>query len=405
MLSTSSKFILSFFILGLIFISTLKSFGQKGYFPGYIVSNLNDTIQVKIKIINQEKNGCVYIDLNGKNCTVDPVTVNAFAVKDGRQYRYLKYDNQSNGVDAYFEVLESGDICLFSYKERFFIQKNNGEIIELRNTIEDISRENGTNFIRNKREYVGILKFLLSDSKSPIPDLTDIDLAKKDLLKVVRIYNEGETYLEELNRLKYKRNFTFGIEALVASDNYKFRFPSKSFIDEYKGTFLSSGIGLTAKCQFTKHVSVNSGVRVKYLDYSIFKMYGVELSKRYYTLKNDFLTLSLPVIMDCQFDQMTYRPYVGLGVQIEKNFQKNHNCIEESTSYSVTDFYTHEYRTNFLNPINSYWIVEFGVNPVIRKLSFIVKAQYLMSLPVVNSNEECQFYHQSGLQLILGITF
>lgn len=405
MLSTSSKFILSFFILGLIFISTLKSFGQKGYFPGYIVSNLNDTIQVKIKIINQEKNGCVYIDLNGKNCTVDPATVKAFAVKDGRQYRYLKYDNQSNGVDAYFEVLESGDICLFSYKERFFIQKNNGEIIELRNTIEDISRENGTNFIRNKREYVGILKFLLSDSKSPIPDFTDIDLVKNDLLKVVRIYNEGETYIQELNRLKYKPTFRFGIEAVFASDNYKFRFPSKSFIDQYNGAFLSPGIGLIAKCQFTRHLSVNSGVRAKYVDYSIFKMYGAESSKRYYTLKNNFVTLSVPVVMDCQFDKLPFRPYAGLGIQVEKNFQKSTTCLEESTTYTTADFYTSEYRTNFSNPINSHGIAELGVNPVIGKLSFIVKAQYLMSLPVVNQNKESQFYHQSGLQMILGVTF
>lgn len=392
-------------VLLFLYSYSKKGYSQKGFSSGYVVTQANDTIKAQIKLSDLDKNQCVYLDSSGKNLIANPEIIKAFGILGGRAFLFMSLDSIKNPVQAYFEVLAKGKMNLYFFSKRFFVQKNNGTVYELLSTEENKYTKEGTNYIRNKKEYIGLMRFLLSDSKTAMPDLTDIDFTRNDLLKVVRIYNEGESYIQELNRLKYKPNFRFGIEAVVASDNYKFRFPSKSFIDEYKGTFLSPGIGLTAKYQFTRHLSVNSGVRTKYVDYSIFKMYGAESSKRYYTLKNNFITLSVPVVMDCQFDKLPFRPYAGLGVQVEKNFQKSTTCLEESTTYTAADFYTYEYRTNFSNPINSYWIAEIGGNPVIGKISFIVKAQYLMSLPVVNPNEESQFYHQSGLQLILGVTF
>lgn len=405
MLSTSPKFILIFLIFCLTFIPSLKGFGQKGYFPGYIVSNFNDTIPVKIKITNQEKNSCVYIDLNDKTCTADPATVKAFAIKDGRQYRYLKYDHQSNGVDAYFEVLVSGRICLFSYNKRLFIQKNNGEIIELLNTIEDIARENGTNFIRNKREYVGILKFLLSDSEYTILDLTDIDLAKKDLIQIIRIYNEGERFVQELEKQKYKPYFKIGIELLLANEKFRFRFPSIKYSDEYQGQFLLPGLGLKLKYQYTPNFSLNTGVQMKYLDYSIYKSYGSETLLRYYTLKNNFVSFELPLLIEYELNKLELHPSIGFGAQIEKSFSNNTSCLEETNFSSNSDIFSYEHQSLFSNPVNSYLMFKIGGFKDIGKNSVNINIQFIKDISDLNSKIDNQFYHKSGFKLSCGVMF
>ncbi len=388
-----------------LFFHSVETFSQKGFYPGYIISPANDTIQVRIKLGELNKNQCVYIDPSGKNCIGNPETVKSFAVSDGRKFRYLKFEGTKNPVDAYFEVLVEGKMNLFAFKDRFFVQKDNDEIYELLNTEESGVNEKGVNYIKKKQEYFGLLKFLLSDATTSISDLMYLDYGEKDLIRVIRIYNEGEAYIQELDRQKYKPNFKFGIEALYASDNYKFRFPSDSFADEYEGRFLLPGVGGVVKCQFTRQLLVSSGVRLKYLDYSIYKSYGGEFSRRYYTLKNNYFTLSIPLILDRQFDNLSFHPCVGLGLQIEKSFLKNNTCLEESNNYSGTDFYTYENQADFLHPFNLYWTVEVGGNPTIGKLSLNIKAQYLMDISAINSAADGQFYHKSGLQLILGVMF
>jgi hypothetical protein len=391
----------------LLFLLSAKSYGQKGYSSGYIISPTNDTTQVKIKLNELDKNQCVYLDLSSKNCIGDPGKVKAFSVSVGRSFRYMKFKDSINAIDAYFEVLVEGKINLFSFRERLFVQKDNGEIHELVDTEEYGVNENGADYFRKKREYVGLLKYLLSDATTVVPEIESLDYSKTELKKVIRIYNEGETYIQELNKLKYKRNFKFGIEALFSRDNYKFWFPSDLYTDEYNGQFLLSGIGGTLKYQFSKHLLVNSGLRLKYLDFSIYKLYGVELesSKRYYALKNSIFTLSIPIIIEYQFGNQFFHPVAGFGVQFERNFLKNTTCLEESNKYSATDFYTYEHQAKFLNPINTYWTIELGGSPTIGKHSFNLKAQYLMDISILNSQIDRQFYHKSGLQLIFGLMF
>ncbi len=384
---------------------SVNGYSQKGYVPGYIVSPTNDTIQTKINLNELDKNQCVYLDPLGKSCIGTPETVKAFAVSNGRIFRYANFKNAKDRVEAYFEVLVEGRINLSSFKSRFFVQKDNGEIHELLDTDEHGFNENGANYFRKKREYVGLLKYLLSDATTAIPNVVSIDLTRKNIIEIIRIYNEGATYIEELNRLKYKPSFKFGIEVLFASDSYIFRFPSESFADDYKGQFLLPGIGGAVKYLFSKHLLISSGIRLKYLDYSLYKSYGVESSKRYYTLKNNFITLSVPLIVDYKIDKLPFNPCAGLGILFEKSFLRHTTCLEESEKYSGTDFYSYEHQINLSNPINSYWAIELGGGSKIGKLSFSLKAQYLMDNTVLNSQEKNQFYHKSGLQLFFCVMF
>lgn len=404
-LNSRDLYVLMCFLL--LFLLLAKSYGQKGYSPGYIISPANDTTQVKIKLSELDKNQCVYLDLFSKNCIGTRETVKAFSVSDGRSFQYVKFKNTSNTIEAYFEVLVEGKINLFSFRKRLFVQKDIGVMHELVDTEENGVSENGANYFRKKREYVGLLKYLLFDATTVVPEIESLDYSKTELKRVIRIYNEGETYIQELNKLKYKPNFKFGIEALFSSDNYKFWFPSDLYTDEYNGQFLLSGIGGTLKYQFSKHLLISSGLRLKYLDFSICKLYGVELesSKRYYTLKNNIFALSIPLIIDYQFNNLHFRPVAGFGFQFEKNFLRNATCLEESNKYSATDFYTYERQAKFSNPINTYLTVEFGGNPTIGKHSFNLKAQYLMDISILNLQIDSQFYHKSGLQLIFGIMF
>lgn len=392
-------------VLAFFAFFSAKGYGQKGYVSGYIISLTNDTIRAQINLNGLEKNRCVYLVSSGKSCIGNQETVKEFAVSGGRTFRYIKIDGAKNTVEAYCEVLVNGKINLFSYKKRFFVQKANGEIIELLNTIEKGTTERGAKYVRDKKEYVGVLKYLLSDATTAVPDVTSIDLLKKDLIQTIRIYNEGETYVQQLDRLRYKPNVKYGIEVLLTRDNYKFRFLSESFVDNYNGYFFLPGIGGTIKYQFQSHLSINFAARFKYLDYSIYKSFGAESSKRYYTLKNNFITMSIPITLDWQFNNLAFCPFVGMGFQFEKSFMKNTTYLEEQNKYSTLDFYTYEHQARFLNPINTYWTVELGGSPTIGKHSFNLKAQYLMDISILNSQIYRQFYHKSGLQLVLGLMF
>lgn len=393
-----------FVLLSLSFCSK-KGFCQKGYIAGYIVSQANDTLETKISYSDLEKNRCVYLDHSGTIKIGNPETVKAFAILSGRKFRYIRFDNKKDTIDAYFEILVEGKIDLFSYQKRFFVKKGNDKPRELLSSVKDVSSAGGATFTKNKKEYIGLLKFLLSDATISVPNIEAIDLSKKDLIKTIRIYNEGESYIQELNRLRYKPNCKIGVEALFSSDNYRFRFPSDSFTDEYDGGFFLPGVGGVIKYQFTKHLSVNSGVRLRYLNYSIYKSYGPEYSTRFYTIKDDFFVLSVPLIFDHQFNNLFFHPCIGLGVQFEKNLLKNTLCLEESNLYSAPNFYTYERQTNFSNPINSYLAIELGGSENIGKLLLNLKAQYLINNSDFDSVMDNQFYHRSGFQLSFGVLF
>jgi hypothetical protein len=383
------------------FFYSKNSYGQRGYVPGYIISPTNDTIQTRIKISDLKINQCTYIDRSGTSCTGTPETVEKFAVSNGRKFRYIKFENKENPFETYFEVLVEGKINLFTYQGRYFVQKGNSAVIELLNT-----KDERTLYVRNKKEYIGVLLFLLSDATTSMPDVTKINLDRDIIVKIIRIYNEGEPYIQELKQLEYKPNFKFGFEALFARDSYRFRFPSiYTNVDEYNNHFFVPGVGGAVKYQFSKYLLLSSGVRLKYLDYSLYQSYSFDFLKRFYTLKNNFVILSVPIILDCQFDNLSFHPFVGVGLQLEKSFMKNTICLMETNVSSVSDYSTYELRTNFSNLFNTYWTVELGGGKPIGKHYYSIKIQYLNGVSILNTNNSSQFFHESGLQLIFGVVF
>ena len=333
--------------------------------------------------------------------TADPVNVKGFSLANGKQYCFKHFISRHDTLDAFFEVIVKGKICLYSYRNRYFVQKEQEDLLELRNNEQQafISYDNSAHAAKN--EYIGVLKYLLSDSVTNLADLNHIDYGIDIFINLIRTYNEGDKYLEEVKRKRFKPHLSFGLEAGYQIADYEFIL-SKSKIDSQFGTPV---FGPTIKYQFFDHMNLSAGLNCGFIKFSIYKSNAPAQNISYFTLRNNMGIISLPLLLNYDLNQIPLRPHFGLGSSFDKIIVKNFSYSEELSFSNAEIVSSYQHTSQFSMKGSFSFLLNIGCSIPGKSVHYGFNVIYAKQLYGMNDEAKDHISQISSLNFAFSVLF
>ena len=382
----------------------LDCFGQKGYKDGVIVFSNNDTVSAKISTSLLKQNKCVYFDLNGNKITGDVTGIKGFYLLNGKKYEVKRFDKSDEHIYSFFEVLVSGEISLFRYNRRLFVEKLD-QIYELVNTSKSVQDKDGKQGDVQRKEYIGILRYLFSDKNIPVMDIDKLNYDNTAISQLVQVYNRGEKYLLELQSKKYKKQLDFGCGILLGFGTYRLEFPENEFNSVIDNNQITPGIETVLRYRFAEHFSWASGIECEFIKLNTFSSYKGRNTTYYYTLNHTCTNISVPVLFNYHFTQLPFLPTIGIGASIGKTINADFEYLKNREQNSSGIINSTRESSNFSEGINPDFIIELGCSPKYKRLQYDFKIRYKQHFPNNNTSSLDKYYLKSGIQLVFNIIF
>jgi hypothetical protein len=202
-----------------ILISSMP-FAQ-GYFkPVYIITNEKDTLFGTGSIAPNQDFCFFKVNEEGDYRIFKADEITAFRIIDG-QYFVSKQIKNPGGDNKCFllEFLVDGEIDVFRLRNanRFFIEKENEELLELKEGNDEVISIDGRYYTQKDRTYAGYMRYYMSDAPVVFPEIDKIDrLTQRDLVKIAVDYHNAVCTDEEcINYTKAlsEMSFTCKLEA------------------------------------------------------------------------------------------------------------------------------------------------------------------------------------------------
>lgn len=221
-MKTIKRFLLFLTFFVLCFIS---SFSQSNFLEGYYINSSGDSITGYVKYIPGIKSftSCIFkLSRNQKAQYLTPSEIQGYGFKDLRSFASRTVDISSKKTTGFFEYLLKGEINLFQYRERFYVEFDD----RLEWLYIHENRLNDT-LVHRSSEHLKILAEAFEKCpeirREVIEDVPAVILREKDLLKLFTNYYDcaGENYIipKKLPWFKLEAGAFAGIEA----SQYKFR--------------------------------------------------------------------------------------------------------------------------------------------------------------------------------------
>ncbi len=175
----------------LLSISELKA--QTDFRPGYVITNTNDTLRGLI-----DYRGAVR---NSKRCDFkesQESAVKEYLPGDIKAYRYIDskfYVSKKTGEDnwLFLEFVLNGIADLYYYFDgentHYYIEKTDGKMFELTNEEEHFT-QNGRQYVRESKSYLGYLRYAFSDCPQIMPMLGGTAFDMKSLTNITKKYHD-----------------------------------------------------------------------------------------------------------------------------------------------------------------------------------------------------------------------
>lgn len=194
-----------YLLFGMILLQSLIiATGQKGFKPGYIITNDFDTIRgfIKQKSNVQNSKSCDFI--RAENQAVEtylPNDLKAYRIENSKFYWSKEVEIDSVRQRVFLEYLIDGIVDLYYYKdvgkEYYFIEKD-AKLIQLSNegslvTVKekDGSRETEKTYFKNSNQYQNILKYLFQDSPEVLKEIPNTSFDYKPLINITEDYHNS----------------------------------------------------------------------------------------------------------------------------------------------------------------------------------------------------------------------
>lgn len=238
--------ILLFGITGAIYAADFRD--------GYIIDNANDTTYgcIHYEGVFQNPKVCLFRnEPSAKTRAYLPQELKAFRFTDSRYFVRKELQNEGTSEAVFMEFLINGKVNLYSIYEngslRYFAGSSDSMMVELKKE-DKIVYVNGKKYLRESRKYIGILKYLFSESPDIMQQVETVDLTQKALVGIARDYHtevcDGEACIIYEKSLKPRNNrVQFGPMAGISA----YSFSSFSHWDYDFSTTVYPSIGLFVK--------------------------------------------------------------------------------------------------------------------------------------------------------------
>ncbi len=210
----------------LFLLSATTIYAQINLRPGYIITNLNDTVQGQIDFRTDERNTTVcdfYPAGSSQKESYKPGDIYAYRfTDDGKFYVTRKVTIDDSPQTVFLEYLIKGVVSLYYYRgetDRFFFENEEGQMVEAIENIQKIDTQSGHDVIRTNKQYVGVMTWMFQNSDKVKKQLPKVDLTKSDLIKITKEYHyetceTGEQCIEfENKRDRRYVKFAFNVAA------------------------------------------------------------------------------------------------------------------------------------------------------------------------------------------------
>lgn len=187
----------------LFFFCISVSIAQTDFRPGYIITNKNDTLHGLIDYRGDARNSkiCVYKE-NETSASKEylPGQIKAYRFLESKYYVSKNISGNEIKKELFLEFLVNGIADLYYYREtndspHYFIEKQDGQLFELKNTEELIKNNDSpyywerNEYVREKKEYIGLLKYAFADCPQLFETINNTRLDTKSLINITKKYH------------------------------------------------------------------------------------------------------------------------------------------------------------------------------------------------------------------------
>ncbi len=214
----------------IVFFSTIQLKAQSDFRNGYIVKNDNDTIYGLIDYRGNKANAkkCVFRkDINSEKQVFNPNEIKSFQFNNSKYY-VSKIINVGNKTEQLFlEYLINGIIDIYYYRdengEHYLVDNGSDTLFELKNDEKEIMID-GTRYVKESKEYIGILKATFKESPLISKRVDNINLSHKSLIDITHDYHnevckdeECTIYEKKLPKVKSTYGIVVGLNGMSMS--------------------------------------------------------------------------------------------------------------------------------------------------------------------------------------------
>ena len=169
---------------------------QKGFLPGYVISNDFDTIYGFIDMKSNYHNSmfCEFRqEENSEPKTYNPGEIRGFRIENTKFYVSRKITINGGEKTVFLEYLVNGIVNLYYLKDiatdYYFIEKD-GVLNQLTN--EEIAVKVGdVSYTRESKKYIGILNFLFKDSPQTLRKIPATGFGYNSLISITKDYHNN----------------------------------------------------------------------------------------------------------------------------------------------------------------------------------------------------------------------
>ena len=191
-----------FYIRLLPLLFTAVASAQVKYSPGYIITTDDDTIYGEIRERSSFRNSqaCIFRESgNEEPKKYLPFDIKAYRILDGKYYVSKMIPGKEGDQPLFLEFLVKGEASLYVYrdgeKDHFFIEREGQPLVPLKDEKKLVQKTDGV-YASYTKEYIGVLKYMFSDYKNLYPEINNLELRDKDLIRFAEDFHaqacEGE---------------------------------------------------------------------------------------------------------------------------------------------------------------------------------------------------------------------
>lgn len=177
----SIRFLSAFFAL----LFGLTSLAQTSTSSAYVVMQ-GDTLYGSVRYLNTQKSRCLFTSKNGEESTFSTEEISAFLTDQGKVFRSEIIENE------FVEALVLGKMNLYFHQDKFYAQKDDGEIhlLEQEDT-QVVGTDTGTGYARQKDNRWKLkLNYLMSDCSQELQGrIKSAKLSHQSLTRLFLSYN------------------------------------------------------------------------------------------------------------------------------------------------------------------------------------------------------------------------
>jgi hypothetical protein len=205
----------------LLLLFNLQFFAQSKLQPCFIVKNQADTIIGEGSVSKNQKY-CLFKALDAeKSETIYPDKIDAIRIINGSNYVSKKIEEPNGDTTMYFlEFLVDGEVDLFTISKagRYFLMKENGDMLELIYTRDNIIEQEGRKYLVQDKKYLGYLRSFMSDAPELFPEIDKMEiLNQRNLVDLSVDYHNAiceeypcVDYTKKIPKITYKLELLTG---------------------------------------------------------------------------------------------------------------------------------------------------------------------------------------------------